>query len=54
MIQKQLDVKNTARLIFITHDVLNKNMYASIVKIKKLNVVKNILNIIRVEDLVNK
>jgi len=54
MIQKQLDVKNTARLIFITHDVLNKNMYESIVEIKKLNVVEDILNIIRVEDLVNK
>jgi len=54
MIQKQLDVKNTARLIFITHDVLNKNMYESIAKIKKLNVVEDILNIIRVEDLVNK
>ena len=54
MIQKQRDVKDTARLIFITHDVLNKNMYESIVEIKKLNVVEDILNIIRVEDLVNK
>jgi homoserine dehydrogenase len=53
MIQKQIDIKNVARLIFITHSVINKNLYKSIEEIKKLDVVKNILNIIRVEELNN-
>ena len=51
MLQKQIDVKDTARLIFITHDTINRNLYNALEKIKKIDVVKNIINIIRVEDL---
>lgn len=51
MIQKQTDLRGTARLIFITHKTINKNFYDSIRDIKKLDVVKKIINIIRVEDL---
>lgn len=51
MIQKQTDIDNRAKLIFITHLVVNKNLYSSIEKLKKLDVVENIQNIIRVEDL---
>jgi len=51
MLQKQIDVKDTARLIFITHDTLNRNLYESINQISKLDVVKKVLNIIRVEEL---
>ena len=51
MLQKQIDVKDTARLIFITHNTLNRNLYKSMNQISKLDVVKNVLNIIRVEEL---
>ncbi len=51
MIQKQIDVKDTARLVFITHDTANKNLYSSIEELKKLDVIKKIINIIRVEEL---
>ncbi|HEX7561215.1 MAG TPA: homoserine dehydrogenase, partial [Candidatus Humimicrobiaceae bacterium] len=51
MIQKQTDVKGTARLVFITHDTANKNLYSSIEELKKLDVIKEIINTIRVEEL---
>jgi homoserine dehydrogenase len=51
MIQKQIDVKDTARLVFITHDTANKNLYSSVEELKKLDVIKKIINIIRVEEL---
>jgi homoserine dehydrogenase len=51
MMQKQIDRQDSARIIFITHSVLNKNMYRSIKEIETLDVVNNVLNIIRVEDL---
>ncbi len=51
MMQKQMDAKDSARIIFITHSVLNKDMYRSIKEIENLDVVNNVLNIIRVEDL---
>jgi len=51
MIQKQSAKEGIARLIFITHDVVNKNLYKSIDEISKLDVVDRVLNIIRVEDL---
>jgi homoserine dehydrogenase len=53
MIQKQIDLNSSARLIFITHRVINKNLYKSIEELKKIEEVKNILNIIRVEELDN-
>jgi len=51
MVQKQTDKEGSARLIFITHEVVNKNLYESIKDISKLDVVDKILSIIRVEDL---
>jgi homoserine dehydrogenase len=51
MIQKQTDVKGTARLVFITHDTANKNLYSSIEELKELDVIKKIINTIRVEEL---
>ncbi len=51
MIQKQIDVKDTARLIFVTHETRNKNLYDSIEELKQLDAVKKIINIIRVEEL---
>jgi hypothetical protein len=51
MIQKQTDREKSARLIFITHEVVNKNLYKSMDAISKLDVVDRVLNIIRVEDL---
>jgi len=51
MIQKQSDLDNTARLIFITHEVLNRNLYQSIKEVSRLDVVHKVLNVIRVEDL---
>lgn len=51
MIQKQINSSDSARLIFITHDTINENLNESIEKIKKLDVVSKVLNIIRVEDL---
>ena len=43
--------EKVARLIFITHEVVNKNLYKSISQISKLEVVSKVLSIIRVEDL---
>ena len=51
MIQKQTDKEKSARLIFITHEVVNKNLYKSISEISKLDVVDKVLSVIRVEDL---
>ncbi|NQT66470.1 MAG: homoserine dehydrogenase [Actinobacteria bacterium] len=51
MIQKQTDKEKSARLIFITHEVVNKNLYKSISEISKLDVVNKVLSVIRVEDL---
>jgi len=51
MIQKQIGMDNRAKLIFITHIAANRNLYSSIEKLKKLDVVERIQNIIRVEDL---
>jgi len=51
MIQKQAGVDNMAKLIFITHRSANKNLYGSIEKLKKLDIVEKIRSIIRVEDL---
>jgi homoserine dehydrogenase len=51
MIQKQTDKEKSARLIFITHEVINKNLYKSISEISKLDVVDKVLSVIRVEDL---
>jgi len=51
MIQKQTEESGSAKIVFITHKVLNKNMFNSIDEILKLDVVKQVLNIIRVEDL---
>ena len=52
MIQKQTDRGKSARLVFITHEVMNKNLYRSMDAISKLNVVDKVLSVIRVEDLV--
>ncbi|HEY4695559.1 MAG TPA: homoserine dehydrogenase [Candidatus Hydromicrobium sp.] len=51
MVQKQRDKEKSARLIFITHEVVNKNLYMSIEEISKLDVVDKVLSVIRVEDL---
>jgi homoserine dehydrogenase len=51
MVQKQTDKEGSARLIFITHEVVDKNLYKSIKDISKLDVVDKVLSIIRVEDL---
>jgi len=51
MIQKQTTESGSAQIVFITHRVLNKNMYKSIKEITKLDVVNKVLNVIRVEDL---
>ncbi len=51
MIQKQAEKEGTARLIFIIHEVLNKNLYKSIEQISDLDVVLKVLSAIRVEDL---
>ncbi len=51
MVQKQADKERSARLIFITHEVINKNLYKSIGEISKLDIVNRVLSIIRVEDL---
>jgi homoserine dehydrogenase len=52
MIQKQTkESVGSARIVFITHKVLNKNMFKSVKEILKLDVVNQVLNIIRVEDL---
>ncbi|HAJ96055.1 MAG TPA: homoserine dehydrogenase, partial [Actinobacteria bacterium] len=44
MIQKQTGIDNRAKLIFITHLAANKNLYSSIEKLKKLDVVESIQN----------
>ena len=51
MIQKQTAGGKSARLIFITHEVINKNLYESISEISKLDIVDKVLSVIRVEDL---
>lgn len=51
MVQKQTDKEKSARLIFITHEVINKNLYKSIEEISRLDIVDRVLSIIRVEDL---
>ncbi len=51
MIQKQSVKEDIARLIFITHEVVNKNFYKAIDEAGNLGVVINVLNSIRVEDL---
>jgi len=51
MIQKQTKESGSAKIVFITHKVLNKDMFKSINEILKLDVVKKVLNVIRVEDL---
>jgi homoserine dehydrogenase len=51
MIQKQVDDNSRAKLIFITHQVANKDLYGSIKEIEKLDVVEDVRSIIRVEDL---
>jgi len=51
MVQKQIDKEKSARLIFITHEVVNKNLYKSIKEISNLDVVGKVLSVIRVEDL---
>ncbi len=51
MVQKQISREKSARLIFITHEVINKNLYKSIKETSKLDVVGKVLSVIRVEDL---
>ena len=51
MIQKQADGNSRAKLIFITHQVTNKDLYSSVKEIGKLDVVEDVRSIIRVEDL---
>ena len=51
MIQKQTDIKEMAKLIFITHEAANKDLYKSIDELSGLDVVDRVANIIRVEEL---
>ncbi|MDD5658753.1 MAG: homoserine dehydrogenase [Actinomycetota bacterium] len=51
MIQKQAQDGGSAKIVFITHHVLNKDMFKSMEEIVKLDVVNKVLNVIRVEDL---
>ncbi len=51
MIQKQTDMEEKAKLIFITHETANKDLYESIDELSKLDVVSKVANIIRVEEL---
>ena len=51
MIQKQTDIKEMAKLIFITHEAANKDLYKSVDELSKLDVVDRVTNIIRVEEL---
>jgi len=51
MIQKQADADGKAKIIFITHMVANRDLYASSEEIAKLDVVEDVKSIIRVEDL---
>lgn len=51
MIQKQTDIKEMAKLIFITHEAVNKDLYKSVDELSGLDVVDGVANIIRVEEL---
>ena len=51
MIQKQTDIKEMAKLIFITHEAANKDLYKSVDELSGLDVVDRVANIIRVEEL---
>ena len=51
MIQKQTDMEEKAKLIFITHEAANKDLYESTDELSKLDVVDRVANIIRVEEL---
>ena len=51
MIQKQTDMEEKAKLIFITHEAANKDLYKSVDELSKLDVVDRVANIIRVEEL---
>jgi len=51
MIQKQTDIKEMAKLIFITHEAANEDLYKSVDELSGLDVVDRIANIIRVEEL---
>jgi len=51
MIQKQTDIKEMAKLIFITHEAANKDLYKSVDELSGLDVVDRVKNIIRVEEL---
>jgi homoserine dehydrogenase len=51
MIQKQTGDNSGAKLIFITHQVANRDLYGSVKEIEKLDVVEDVRSIIRVEDL---
>jgi homoserine dehydrogenase len=49
VIQKN-DVSKNARLVFVTYPVKEKNLRAAVTKIEKLDVVKKVINVIRVES----
>lgn len=51
MIQKQTEIKEMAKLIFITHEAANKDLYKSVDELSELDVVDRVTNIIRVEEL---
>lgn len=51
MIQKQTDIKEMAKLIFITHEAANKDLYKSVDELSGLDVVDRVANTIRVEEL---
>lgn len=51
MIQKQTDIKEMAKLIFITHETANKDLYKSVDELSGLDVVDRVANTIRVEEL---
>ncbi len=51
MVQKQTSRGKSARLIFITHKVVNRNLSRSIKEMSELDVVNKVLSVIRVEDL---
>jgi homoserine dehydrogenase len=51
MVQKQTSRGKSARLIFITHKVVNRNLSRSIKEMSELDVVDKVLSVIRVEDL---
>jgi homoserine dehydrogenase len=51
MIQKQTDLKDMAKLIFITHEAASKDLYKSVGELSDLDVVDRVANIIRVEEL---